>query len=123
MGEEQNIYSRSYKFSRDILLWVRTIRPDFVSKPLITQMIRSSTSIGANLQEAYAASSRKDFIHKISIALREARETHYWLRLLHETDDSLNQELVGRYIQEAHELSSILGKIRITSMASKSKTF
>lgn len=119
MGEQKNIYDRSYEFAREILLWIRSANPDHISRSLTIQLVRSSTSIGANLQEAYAASSRKDFINKISIALREARESYYWLQLLRDSDDNIEKEQLSKHIQEANELSNILGKIRVNSMASK----
>jgi four helix bundle protein len=57
-----------------------------VEKSLVIQLLRSGTSMGANVEEAIGGSSRKDFVQKLRIAYREARETPYWLRLLPETD-------------------------------------
>lgn len=112
----QDIYDRSYIFAKDILKFVRVARLDSVSRPLGLQLIRSATSVGANLQEAFAASSRRDFINKISIALREARESCYWLRLLHDSDDNLDKAELKKHIQEARELANILGKIKVSSL-------
>ena len=73
------------------------------------QILRSGTSIGANANEAGAAESRKDFIHKMSIALKEARETKYWLRLLHHSQViSMN---VDKEMSLVIELNKILTSI------------
>ncbi|MFN4258259.1 MAG: four helix bundle protein [Gemmataceae bacterium] len=56
-----------------------------IKRTLSNQVLRSGTSIGANMEEAQAAQSRRDFIAKLAIALKEARETHYWLRLIQES--------------------------------------
>ena len=77
---------------------------------LAKQLLRSGTSIGANVEEAQAGQSRADFISKNAIALKEARETRYWLRLLHAAD-LVRSENVERLILEADELTRILGAI------------
>ncbi|MBN3908418.1 MAG: four helix bundle protein [Nostoc sp. NMS1] len=81
-----------------------------VSRILSKQLLRSGTSIGANVREAQSAQSNKDFINKLEIALKEARETQYWLEIL------IESELVNRHkfqllLQEANEI----GKILVTS--------
>jgi four helix bundle protein len=74
------------------------------------QVLRSGTSIGANLEEADAGQSRPDFISKCSIALKEARETHFWLRLLHETN-LVPLDLIAPLLDEARQLVAILTTI------------
>ena len=81
------------------------------------QIIRSATSIGANVEEAIAAQSRKDFIHKMSIASKEARETKYWLRLLDKSD--LTAIKIDDYLVEVEHIINILTKIIKTSQESK----
>jgi four helix bundle protein len=76
---------------------------------LASQLFKSATSIGANVQEAQAAQSKKDFAAKMSIAAKEARETRYWLRLLNETDLSTSD--VKSLLKENEEIISILTKI------------
>ena len=71
---------------------------------------KSSTSIGANYEESQAGSSRADFRNKIRIALREARETNYWLRIIKELEVSDNDKLSG-LLQESLEIKNILGAI------------
>lgn len=81
------------------------------------QLLRSGTSIGANVQEALAAQSRKDFLHKMSIASKEARESMYWLELLH-ASGWLKHEL-KEYMSDAGELVRILTAIVKTAGGQK----
>ena len=81
-----------------------------VSVPLISQFVRSSTSVGANYMEAGAAQSGKDFDHKVGICKKEARETMHWLRMLAVVDESSKQECRTMW-REAHELTMIFSAI------------
>ena len=74
------------------------------------QLLRSGTSIGANIAEAQQAQSRADFISKLSIALKEACETDYWLRLLHATD-YINDASYSSYINNCREIEKMLTAI------------
>lgn len=85
-----------------------------VARTLTNQLLRSSTSVGANVEEAHAAQSRADFISKNAIALKEARETIYWLRLLQATEISNRHEFTTLQI-EATEISRILGAIIVST--------
>jgi four helix bundle protein len=78
---------------------------------LSKQILRSGTSIGANIEEAIGAQSNKDFLSKLSIAYKEARETHYWLRLLHDSD-MLNESEVISILSDCEELLRIIGSIQ-----------
>ena len=71
------------------------------------QLLRSGTSIGANIAEAQQAQSKQDFVHKMSIALKEASETNYWIRLLHATD-YLNDKAMESMILDCSELEKML---------------
>jgi hypothetical protein len=77
------------------------------------QILRSATSIGANVEEAIAAQSRKDFIHKMSIASKEARETKYWLRLLDKSNITMIS--MSNYLIEIEHILNIITKIIKTS--------
>jgi four helix bundle protein len=77
------------------------------------QIIRSGTSIGANVEEAIAAQSRKDFINKMSIASKEARETKYWLRLIDKSN--LTTVSISNYLIEIEHIINIITKIIKTS--------
>ena len=74
------------QFAKKIILLCRKLRADKVESVLINQMLRSATSIGANLHEAQYAQGTKDFISKLEIAQKECYETEYWLELLFETN-------------------------------------
>ena len=81
------------------------------------QLIRSGTSVGANVEEAQAAQSRADIIAKYSIALKESRETVYWLRLLQEV--GVKHDRLHPMIQESKEISKILGAIVVNTRRNK----
>ena len=81
-----------------------------VNRILANQLLRSGTSIGANVQEAQAGQSRADFVSKYSISRKEARETHYWLRLLVETE-IVAQDKLANLIDECNQLIAILTTI------------
>ncbi|MEP7038676.1 MAG: four helix bundle protein [Acidobacteriota bacterium] len=78
------------------------------------QFLRSGTSIGANAEEAVGGQSKADFISKLSIAYKEARETKYWIRLL-EATDYLSAKQSASLLNELEELLKIIGKIQITT--------
>ena len=78
-----------------------------VSRTLANQLLRSGTSIGANVEEAQAGQSRLDFINKFSIARKEARETHYWLRLVAATE-LIPEPRLTELLDEANQLVAIL---------------
>ena len=84
---------------------------------LSKQLLRSATSIGANVEEAIGAQSKADFLAKMGIAYKEARETHYWVRLLKETN-FLNDNEAESLINDVEELLKIIGKIQISTKLS-----
>jgi len=77
---------------------------------LSKQLLRSGTSVGANIEEAIGGQSKKDFISKMSIAYKEARESHYWIRLLYDTD-YIDETIKDEYISLIEELLRIIGSI------------
>ena len=87
MGEApyNKIQDISFKFSVRIVKMFKFLIDNKVNYALPTQVLRSGTSIGANVNEAIFAQSKKDFVAKMYIALKEANETKYWLELLHES--------------------------------------
>src|SRR3989338_1910372 len=88
---EYNLEERTAKFSEDIIVLCKKVPQDIVIKPIISQLVRAATSIGANYMEANGASSRKDFKNKIFICKKECRETKYWLRLLAKANSEFSQ--------------------------------
>jgi len=98
--------SRSFAFACNIVRLYQALLP--IAPPhLARQVLRSGTSIGANLEEAKTAQSRRDLIAKFSIALKEARETSYWLRLLTATSIAPTA-LVIEPLTEVNELIAVL---------------
>ncbi len=113
------IHSRCYAFSLAVVKLARTCSMDVVSRNLIAQLVRAVTSIAANLNEADAGISRKDFVNKVTIALKEARETLYWLQLL--TESGYIESVTSKsLLQEGEEITKILAKIKINSRTSVS---
>ncbi|MCC3151968.1 four helix bundle protein [Hymenobacter sp. BT770] len=86
MKEENVVLQKSYAFAVRIVRLSQFLVKDKQAFQLADQIRRSGTSIGANMEEAVGGQSRKDFVSKCSIAYKETRETHYWLRLLRDTD-------------------------------------
>lgn len=91
-------------------MFCRELKKDSISLPLISQLVRSATSIGANYMEANSASSRKDFANKIFISKKEAEETKHWLRMLSVSIPNEKEKLRTLW-KEAQELTMILQKI------------
>jgi len=89
---------------------VNRLPNSLAGRELGRQLIRAGTSVGANVEEADAAESDKDFVHKVSIARKEARESRYWLRLLKESG-VWQEEGMDYLVQEATELIKILSTI------------
>lgn len=113
-----DLEDRLGKFGGDVIALCKLIKQDFITSPLINQIVRSATSIGANYCEANNASSRKDFINKISIAKKEAQETKHWLRMLSVATPEKTEELRQLW-QENHEIVLILQTITTKAKAKK----
>ena len=96
MGKDNVIQRKSYSFALAIIGLVRKFPRDKEGYVIGNQLLKSGTSIGANVEEAIGAFSRNDFIYKMSLALKESRETHYWLRLIR--DSKLVQISMKEYI-------------------------
>jgi len=109
------IEERSFQFALSIIKLVKILREkrEYV---FADQLLRSATSVGANVAEAGAGQSKKDFIAKMAIASKEARETRYWLRLTNEGE--ILQENLDNYLDEIEQIIKILTKIVKTSQLS-----
>lgn len=112
--KESIVAQRSFKFGLDVIRLIKGFPNTYENTVIIKQMIRSSTSIGANVEEALGTNTKKDFGHCMNIAKKEARETSYWLRLLRELNLS-KQSLIDQLLQENQEIISILTSIVKTS--------
>jgi four helix bundle protein len=109
---KSDIKKRTYQLALDIIAFVDKLdKKDLVIKILSQQLIRSGTSIGANIIEAQAGSSRKDFTNFYSYALKSANETMFWLSLIRDSrivNEAVNK-MVSDLINEVEEISKILG--------------
>ncbi len=118
MGNESTrrnvVLEKSFIFAVGIVKTCRRLQLDRREWVLSKQLIRSGTSIGANIEEAIAAQSKKDFLSKMSIALKEARETHYWLRIIRDSGLSNGGE-AEEHIPACHELVRLLSSITLTT--------
>ncbi|MFC1478100.1 four helix bundle protein [Candidatus Margulisiibacteriota bacterium] len=115
-----DIRERTFDFSLDVIRLARLIpKNDIAAQVVYKQLVRSATSIGANMEEADSTISTPDFIHKVNIAKKEAQETKYWLRLSKEFVSSQKVQLL---IAECMEIIKILAKmIRNSQKKNQSK--
>ena len=109
-----NIKHRAYYFAKDIVLFIKVQKYEKIFHSMFDQLLRSATSIGANLVEGTAGSSKNDFIKFNVIALKSANETKYWLSLIKDTLH-IDKELFNNYIKEVDEISKIIATIIIKS--------
>ena len=109
-GKNYNLIERTAKFGEDIIEFAGSLRDTLVNRPLISQIVRSGTSIGANYCEADCAESKKDFQHKIGICKKESKETMHWLRMIAKANP-LRKDDCRKFWQEAHELTLIFSSI------------
>ena len=101
------VQEKSYSFAIRIIKLSQYLMNEKKEYVLSKQLVKSGTSIGANVEEAIGGISKKDFTLKMSISYKEARETHYWLRLLHDTDFIPNKEFES-LISDCEELLKLL---------------
>lgn len=113
MKEDNIIQQKSFAFAIRIVNLYKYLAYDKKEFVLSKQMLRSGTSIGANIEEAIGGVSDKDFLHKLSVSYKEARETIYWLKLLYQTDLIAKIDFDSHHT-DAEELCRILGKIQLT---------
>jgi four helix bundle protein len=117
MKSHNIVQEKSYAFAIRIVNLYKYLCHDKKEFILSKQVFRSGTSIGANVEEAIGSVSEKDFIHKLSISYKEARETKYWLRLLHDTG-YIQDDAFESIIPDCEELLKLIGSI-IKTMKSK----
>jgi four helix bundle protein len=108
-----DIKVRVYRFAVAVVKFCASVPDNKISAPLVNQLIRCGTSVGANVIEAQAASSRRDFLKFIQIALKSANETKFWLCLVRDGLE-VNSEGLKDLLQEAVEISRILGASTLT---------
>ena len=105
-----DLEERTAKFGEEIIALCKAIRRSPITDPLVNQLIRSGTSVGANYMEANGASSKRDFVNKVFICKKEVQETKHWLRMLASCQPD-NATEIRRLWKEAQELTLIFQKI------------
>lgn len=110
LQKEKDIYKRIDKFVLQSLFVIKKVPQDLITREILRQAIRSTTSIGANAREAQASQTKKEFIRCFSISKREAKESQYWLFLLIELNPTLKTSL-KMLIRECDQLTAIISAI------------
>jgi four helix bundle protein len=117
MKEKTNDLSqRLLDYGIEIVKLSTGLEKTFTGRHFAKQLLRSGTSIGANYEEACGAQRKADFIHKLQIVLKEARESLYWLRLI-QSSEILKGQTLDMLISETKQLSNIIAKSIITTKA------
>ena len=104
---------KSYEFALTVVKLCFEIQKDKKEYILSKQLLRSATSIGANMEEAIGGQSNKDFLHKVSIAYKETRESHYWIRLMGDSK-LIENDIKDELLEKVNELLRIIGSIQKT---------
>ena len=115
MTKKYDLEERTEKFASKVIELCAKLQKNTTNIELISQVVRSAGSVGANYIEANEALSKKDFAYRIKICRKEAKESRYWLKLLVAANSSFEQE-IEPLIQESTELMNIFGAIARKSM-------
>ena len=108
MEKPEDIRQRTFRFAVRVIKLCRALPQDEVNRVLTRQLIRSATSISANLEEAIGSHTKAEFTNSTNIARKEARETHHWLRMIYEVNTQAMKNRMTNIIKEANEIVSIL---------------
>ena len=114
MNERHDLAERLLEYGARIVKLVEALPKTVAGQRIGDQLLRSGTSVGANYEESQGAESRSDFVHKLQIALKELRESNYWLRLLAKTG-TLPAERLANLTEESNQLRAILSKAVATA--------
>lgn len=114
--KKDSVRDKSYAFALRMIQMYQHLTKDKQEFILSKQVLRSGTSIGANIEEASGAQSNKDFLAKMTIAYKEARETHYWLRLLHDSGYFTENAAIS-ILNDCEELLKMLASIKKTTQS------
>jgi len=115
-----DLEERVENFGENIIDLAKKVKVTSITKPIIEQLVASGCSIGANYFEANGASSKKDFLNKVYIAKKEAKETQHWLRMLAKAEPTIKEE-AKKLWKEVFELTKILSTIIISAKKGNSK--
>ena len=113
MKDDNIIQQKSFAFGIRIIKAYKYLRSEKQEFVLSKQMLRAGTSIGANIEESIGGQSKADFLSKLSIAYKDARETNYWLKLLKATE-FLTPEMADSFLADSDAICRLIGKILIT---------
>jgi four helix bundle protein len=121
-SKTEELLNRTFEFGVKCLLFLESLPRTKVNAVITYQLAKSSTSIGSNYEEAQAAESSKDFIHKIAVVLKESRESNYWLRVLDAIlkDDLKNSEFKF-LLKESFDFKKIFSSIKLTAQNNLNK--
>ena len=108
--KKYDLKERTAKFGEDIIKFAMTLPRHAINNPLINQLVRATTSIGANYMEADGAESKKDFYHKIATCKKESKESMHWIHMI-SISNSTTKEKCRKFWKEAHELALIFSSI------------
>lgn len=109
MAEAADLEERLLEYGARIIKLVESLPKTLVGRRIADQLLRSATSVGANYEEAQAAESKEDFVHKLQVALKEIREANYWSRLLARSGKLPPERLVS-ILDESNQLRAMLSK-------------
>ncbi|MBM2815579.1 MAG: hypothetical protein HW421_2341 [Ignavibacteria bacterium] len=115
MDKSNNLYRKCLELAKNIVILYRDIDSNKIENDLLKQMLRSGTSVGANVAEAQGSISEPDYVSKMHIAYKELLETEYWIDLFHETEiipDKRHAELIEQISEVSKILYSITKSIR-----------
>lgn len=111
---ESIVVKKTYAFALEIIKTYKFLNNEKKEFILSKQLLRPGSSIGANVNEAISAQSKKDFVHKLCVALKESRETLYWSNLLYDSD-YLTNEIFNTLKEKCNEINKILSSIILTT--------
>jgi len=114
MEKKFDLEDRTLRFSKSCIDLCKVLRRDSINSELISQLVRSSGSVGANYREANDSITKRDFYHRIGICKRESKETKYWLELVLHSNPDLSDKM-GSLVDEALQLARIFASIGKTS--------
>ena len=120
MKSNNIVLDKSFDFAVRVVKLYKYLRYTIDERVMSTQVLKSGTSIGANIRESLRSSSRKDFVAKMNISLKEAYETEYWLELLYRTE-YISEKEYNSIFPECRELTNILSQIILTTKAKDSE--
>jgi four helix bundle protein len=110
-SKKYDLHERTFLFAKNVRAFIKRLERTIANVEDAKQLIRSSGSVGANYIEASESLGKKDFAMRVKICRKEAKESHYFLRLLDMNEDSANENERQKLVQEAQELTNIFGAI------------